>query len=298
MPSTNKTRRVKKWILAFGAFLLLLLGLFTLFINRYLEPALRSRLHTLIIQGSDSLYVYQLGSLHANFFGGSVEVRNLHIQIDSNRYQQLAAAQVLPSLTMELDLGRGEINGIDVFALLFSKAINIHEIVSKDADIRLLRHVRNQQEPENRQPFWKMMRPKITSIAVDRIKLDGVKLLYRNADTSDAVKLQFDKCIGLFDDIRIDSTASADTARIGFTKSINLQFNELKFRTPDSSYKLKADMLTYSSRARTFEVVNFKIQPTLKEREDFYRDATRQQTMYVVAYDRLKLTNVRLEPLY
>lgn len=295
MPVRNKTRRIQKWILYLGAFLLLLVGVFSLFINRYLEPALRDRLHTLIIQGSDSLYTYKLGDLNANFFGGNVEVRNLHIQMDSNRYRQLAAAQALPALTMELDLGRGEIKGIDVFALLFSKAINIHEIVSKDADIRLLRHIRNLDMPKDEQPLWKMMKPSISSIAVDRINLDGVKLLYRNADTSDALKLQFDKCIGLFDDIRIDSAASADTARIGFTKNINLQFNELKFRTPDSAYKMKADVLSYSSRARTFEVVNFKIQPTLKEHEDFYKTATHQQTMYVVEYDRMKLTNVRLD---
>ena len=162
-------------------------------------------------------------------------------------------------------------------------------------DIRLLRHVRNNNIPTNTQPLWKMVQPTISSIAVNRINLDGIKLLYKNADTSDALKLQFDRCIGLFDDIRIDSAASADTARIGFTKSINLQFNDLKFRTPDSSYKMKADVISYSSRARAFEVVNFKIQPTLKERDDFYKAAAHQQSMYVVEYDRMKLTNIRLD---
>jgi hypothetical protein len=120
-------------------------------------------------------------------------------------------------------------------------------------------------------------------------------LLYRNADTSDAIKLQFDRCIGLFDDIRIDSAAAADTTRIGFTKHINLQFNDLKFRTPDSSYKMKADLVSYSSRTKVFEVVDFKVQPTLKDRADFYRNATRQQTMYVIEYGKLKLTNIRLD---
>lgn len=295
MPKQQKKPRVKKWVFYVGAFLLLLLGVFALFVNRYLEPALRSRLHTLIVQGSDSLYTYTLGNLNANFFGGNVAVHNLQIRIDSNRYRQLAAVHALPSLTMELDLGSGQINGIDAFALLLSKKITIHEIISKDADIRLLRHVKEEDAPTQTQPLWKMMQPAISSIAIDRISLDGVKLLYRNADTLDALKLQFDKCIGLFDDIRIDSAASADTARIGFTKSINLQFNELKFRTPDSSYKMKADVVAYSSRARTFEVANFKIQPTRKEREDFYKGATRQQTMYTVDYERMKLTNIRLD---
>jgi len=295
MPSSNRTKRARKWILYVGIFLVLLAVLFSVFVNRYLEPVLRDRIHTLIIKGSDSLYTYKLGKLDANFFGGSVAVRNLHITIDSNRYLQLAAAYALPSLTMELDLVRGEIKGIDVFDMMFNKQINIQEIISTDADIRLLRHVRRDDAPKNTQPLWKMVQPAISSISVNRINLDGVKLLYRNADTSDAIKLQFDKCIGLFDDIRIDSAASADTSRIAFMKSINLQFNDLKFRTPDSVYKMKADVISYSSRAKVFEVVNFKIQPTLKEREDFYKTAVRQQTMYVVEYDRMKLTDIRLD---
>lgn len=295
MPVTTRTKRARKWVLYTVVFLLLLFGIFSVFVNRFVEPALRSRLHTLIIQGSDSLYTYTLGSLNANVFGGNVEVRNLQIRIDSARYRQLAAAQALPALTMELNLKQGGIKGLGVFALLFSKQINIGEIISRDADIRLLRHVRRDDAPKNTQPLWKAVQPSINSIAIDRINLDGVRLLYSNADTSDAIKLQFDKCIGLFDDIRIDSAASADTARITFTKSINLQFNGLKFRTPDSAYKMKADLVSYSSRARVFEVVDFKIQPTLKERADFYRGATRQQTMYVIEYAKMKLTGLRLD---
>jgi hypothetical protein len=295
MPASKRSTRVRKALIYTISFLAVVALLFSIFVNRFVEPALRDRLHTLIIQGSDSLYTYELGALQANVFGGNVEVRNLHIQIDSNRYRKLAAAFALPSLTMELDLVRGQIRGLGVFPLLLGKRIAISQIISKDANIRLLRHVRHNDAPKNRMPLWKMVQPAISSITVDRINLDGVKLLYRNADTSDAIKLQFDRCIGLFDDIRIDSASAEDTSRIGFTKHINLQFNGLKFRTPDSSYKMKADVVSYSSRTKVFEVVDFKIQPTLKERADFYRNATHQQTMYVIEYGKLKLTNIRLD---
>jgi hypothetical protein len=295
MPASKRTKRARKGLLYTVAFLAVVALLFSIFVNRFVEPALRDRLHTLIIQGSDSLYTYKLGALQANVFGGNVEVRNLHIQIDSNRYRKLAAAYALPSLTMELDLVSGQIRGLGVFPLLIGKRIAISQIISKEANIRLLRHVRHNDAPVNRMPLWKMVQPAITSIAVDRINLDGVKLLYRNADTSDAIKLQFDRCIGLFDDIRIDSASAADTTRIGFTKHINLQFNDLKFRTPDSLYKMKADLVSYSSRTKVFEVIDFKVQPTLKDRADFYKNATRQQTMYVIEYGKLKLTNIRLD---
>jgi hypothetical protein len=179
--------------------------------------------------------------------------------------------------------------------LLFNKKISIKEILSQDADIVLLHHIKEDDAPQNTLPLWKTLEPSIKSITIDRINLDGVKLLYKNADTSEAVKLQFDKCVALFDDIRIDSVASADTSRIAFAKVISMQFNELKFRTPDSSYKMKAGAITYSSKSQTLELQDFKLQPTREEKEDFYKAASTQQSMNVIEFDKVKLTRLRLD---
>lgn len=264
------------------------------FANRFVTPMLRSRLHTLIVQGSDSLYQYQLGSLSANFFGGNVAVENLHIRVDSNRYRQLDAAHALPALTMQLDLQRGYIKGLSVFALLLGKKISITEIGSNEANVRLSRHVQSAETPRNNTPLWKALQPTIKSINIKRINLDGIKLLYRNADTSESVKLQFDRCEALFNDVQIDSAASADTSRIGFAKNITLQFSDLKFRTPDSTYKLKAESILYSSANRFLEIRDFKIQPTL-ELEDFYKGINQGESRYEITFHRAWFTNIQLD---
>ena len=92
---TRKKKSVKAIVL-FLLILLLAVAAFFIFGNRMVEPVLRQRLHTLIVQGSDSLYTYELGGLHVNFFGGAVEVENLHIKVDSARYRQLSSANALP----------------------------------------------------------------------------------------------------------------------------------------------------------------------------------------------------------
>jgi hypothetical protein len=117
--------RYKKILTLAGAVLLTLFILLLIFVNRFLEPVLKDRIHTLIIQGSDSLYTYTLGKLNANFYGGNVEVENLQINIDSNRYQYLRARNALPSLTMQLSLQRGHIKGVGIFDLLFGKKIRV-----------------------------------------------------------------------------------------------------------------------------------------------------------------------------
>ncbi len=291
---TRKKKSVKAIVL-FLLILLLAVAAFFIFGNRMVEPVLRQRLHTLIVQGSDSLYTYELGGLHVNFFGGAVEVENLHIKVDSARYRQLSSANALPALTLQLDLVQGQINGIGIISLLFQKKITIKEIVSKDADIVLLRHVKQQESSKNSQPLWKAIQPNIESIAIGKVRLDGVKLLYKNADTALAVKLQFDKCVALFEDVKVDSTSWADTARIAFTRSISAQFNDLKFRTPDSSYKMKVEKIAYSSTNQSLELVDFKMQPTLKDKESFYKAADQQRTMNVITFDKVKLTSFRLD---
>ncbi|HYH15169.1 MAG TPA: hypothetical protein VD794_08115 [Flavisolibacter sp.] len=284
-------------------FLLYLLGfLFFLFIflmfvaERFVEPIIKERLHTLIVQGSDSLYTYQLGNLDASVLGGNVEIENLQVNVDSNRYRQLLAKNALPSLTMELDILKGHIKGIGVFALLFSKKVLVHEIYSQDANVRLIRHKKERRvayrEP---QPLWKAIQPAIKLIDIDHIELDGIKLLYKHADTSESMKLQFDTCYALLDDIRIDSTSSLDESRVGFTRDISMRFRDLKFRTPDSTYKMKAEEINFSSTDRILELVDFKVQPTLKDKEDFYRAVGVQKSMNVISFERAQLTNFQLD---
>ncbi|HEY0058251.1 MAG TPA: hypothetical protein VGB56_03890, partial [Flavisolibacter sp.] len=193
MPDNKKVKRYRRFI-AYGlAFLFILfLGLF-IGVDRYVEPILKQRLHTFIVQGSDSLYTYTLGDLKASVFRGSITLEDLQVQVNSKEFRSLQEHSELPPLTMELQMGRGEIRGLDLIDLLFRKKIDIGAINTKNANVRLFRHlVKIRTSKSSKIPLWKSIQPSIRSISVRAINLDGIKLLYRNADTGTAVKLQFD----------------------------------------------------------------------------------------------------------
>ncbi|MEI6947510.1 hypothetical protein V9K67_09980 [Paraflavisolibacter sp. H34] len=298
---SNKQR--KRFLLYFLGFFLLVFVVLFVFANRFVAPVLRDRLNTLIVTGSDSLYTYQLGKLNVNFFGGNVEVNDLHIWVDSTHYQKLDRQKALPALTFRLDLQKGHIKGLGVYALIFGKQIRIKEILSREAKVNLSRHVYEKVKEGKKVeadtayeavPLWKAIQPMIRSIDIGRIHLDGIELLYKNADTARSVKLQFDRCEALFEDVRVDSLAEADTGRIAFTRAITMDFYDLKFRTPDSTYKMKAEVIRYSSTKRTFEINDFKLQPTLK-REEFVRTAAHQQSLYTVLFKKALFTGLQLE---
>jgi hypothetical protein len=290
MPVIDK-RNAKKFIGIAAAILLVLFILSLVVVNVFVEPTLRKKLHTLIIQGSDSLYTYSLGNLDANFFGGNIEVNNLQIQIDSIHYKRLEEKQDLPSLTLELNLGKGYIRGVSVFSLLIGKKISIQEIGSRDADIKLSRHLHQHKVNTTKPPLWKAIQPTIAQISIDRIRLDGLKMLYKNADTSESVKVQFDRIDAHADQLRVDSMASIDTDRIAFAQEINLKVHDLKYRTPDSSYKMKAEWLTFSSKEKTIEIDSFKIQPTLKKK-DFYEMYGVQASLYYMTVNKARFTGL------
>lgn len=296
MATVKRKRRWRRLGIGVGAFLLLLfLGLFVL-ANFYVEPVLRKRLHTLIVDGSDSLYTYTLGDLKTNLFGGNITVSGLQVSVDSNRYQVLQSRQALPALVMQLKVDKASIKGIGVFALLFNKKIFIHEISTNQADVRLLRSFTKKDTStaatKNKEPLWKAIRSKINDVGVDRIRLDGIRFLYKNTEDVDAAKLQFDRCDALFENIRIDSAAFADTARIGYVEHFSFKLHDLKFRTADSAYKMKAEWITYDSKQRLLQIDSFKLQPTLKKEE---RTDSLRKSWYTALFDRVDFNGLRLD---
>lgn len=290
----SKRRKWRRVIYALVGALMTFLVVVIFLANFYVEPALRKRLETLIVEGSDSLYIYTLGDLDVNFFGGNVGVRELKIKVDSNRYNQLQRTGELPSLVMQLNINRAHIKGVGVFSLLFGKKIIINEISSEDADIKLNRFLKKRDTAETRKeklPLWKAIRPRIKDVLVNRIRLNGIKLLYKNEE-GDEAKLQFDRCDALFENIRIDSAAANDTSRLSYVENVSFRLNDLKFRTPDSTYKLKAEWITYSSAKRLLAIDSFKLQPTIKNNE---RIDTLRKTWYTVTFDKMSFEGLRLD---
>ncbi len=295
MTAVGKKRSLKRLLFILAGALLVLLAAIAFLASFYVEPVLRKRLQTLIVEGSDSLYTYKLGDLHVNFMGGNVGVHDLQVAVDSNRYNQLKKSGQLPALVMQLDVNSAHIKGIGIFSLLFGKKILIDEIESEDANIRISRYIKRKDTTvtvNEKPPLWKAIRPRIKDVAVNKIKLDGIRLLYKNVE-GDEGKLQFDRCDALFENIRIDSAAVQDTSRLGYVENFSFKLNDLKFRTTDSTYKLKAEWITYSSAKRLLEVDSFKLQPTIKDPES--RNDSMQKSWYTVTFDKVSFMGLRLD---
>src|SRR4030095_12456731 len=107
MPPPPGKRRVRKILIGIFVFLVVAAIAFRVFIDRWLEPVIHQRLKTLIVSGSDSLYTFHLDDINVNFWASSVEITNLHINVDSLHYAQREKAGTLPALTSEISVSKG-----------------------------------------------------------------------------------------------------------------------------------------------------------------------------------------------
>lgn len=270
-----------------------LIFLFFIFINEFLKPIIRDRLHTLIVQGSDSLYTYTLGDLKTSFVSSSVEVENLQLRIDSNRYRYLIARNQLPVITFELNLVKGSIDGIGIFPLLFGKRVSVSRIRTLDAAITLYRHLLPGSALEKDPPLWKTIKPAIKSISVRTVELDNLKFGYRNTDTADVVHFRFEKCFARLDDFRVDSASYADSSRVMYSRDLALDFRRLDFVTADSLYRLQAGTIHYSSAKENLQVSEVSLKPTL-DIATFYSRTAYQENWNTIGFHRLEVTGFRL----
>jgi hypothetical protein len=290
--------RLRRWLLSMFLFTILLLGFLAWAAEHYVEPILRERIGILIVQGSSGLYRYKMARLEASLFGGQVEIDGLQMFVDSTRYRQLAAESRLPAITVNIDMPHGHLRGVGLWSLLAGRQVRVDELFTADARIELWRNSRDVQRSAPPPPVWKAIRPSLAGISVKRLRLEGIRFAYRYATDSSNMQLKFDTCTALIRDIRIDSAAAVDPERIGFCRYVSLHFYDLKFRSPDSSFKMKAKVIDYSSEGRLLSIQGFKMQPTRKDKESFYKGASLQQEMTVIEFDRLDLKRFRLEDFF
>jgi hypothetical protein len=284
----------KKFLVTAAAVLTgVILVLFTI-LGFILEPLLKKRLHALIIDGSDSLYQYSLGSLQANMFGANVSLNDFKLWVDSARYHQMRNDHSLPAITMQLDIKSGQVKGISLLALLGGNNLKIQKISSEEGQIILARHyVKTDTVSRNKRPFWKSIRPTMKGLTIGEINLENIGFAYWDLGPDDA-RFRFKRCDAKMRDIRIDSTMLADTTRLGYVGGFSLRLQGLDHLTADSVYKMNIGSIDYSSANRRLDIRRFHLQPS----DSYSRLAvldTIGKTYFTLKTENIRFEGMRLE---
>jgi len=241
---------------------------FHIFITRYLPPIVKKRLAEVIVNGSDSLYKFEMGKFDLSFWGASARFADLRITIDSAVYKRMSEAKILPAITSELILRKGNLNGIGIRSLIFARKINIREIVFDSADVQLARHFRNNKDKvDNGQPLWKLIQPRIRSIEIGNIYCADLKINYRNVDSAKAFRWQIEKSNILISGVKVDSASTYDSSRLLFAKNISFNATDIKLKTTDGLYNMQVSEVSYVSADQLMQIKEFAFLPAVSNKQ-------------------------------
>jgi hypothetical protein len=285
----------KKILISLLLFILLLALAFHIFITRYLPPLLRDRLNDVIVKGSGSLYKFEVGKIVPGFCGNSFRFSNLHIYIDSTKYKELKEAKRLPGLTFDLDLPKGNIKNIGLPSLIIWKKLKLDLIDFAEATVHLSRHFRTSENNSDTtaEPLWKLIRPTLRSIAINRVVFRDIKIGYNNVDSATAFAWQFDKCYAAFSGILVDSLSARDSSRLLFASNLALEARNIKMKTPDGLYGISANSIFYSSSVKSVEVKEFGFNQAV-DNGGFTRHFGYQHEIYSLSIPAIRLRNFSL----
>jgi hypothetical protein len=188
------------------------------------------------------------------------------VQIDSTRYKALREKKKLPYMTFEMELPAGSVVGINIRDLIFNKKIDVGRINFREANVKLARHHRDENETDSTNvPLWKLIHPDIKSIRIGLAVCDNLKMSYLNTHDGSDFRWQFNQCNASFSGILIDSAATYDSSRLLFAKDIALAVKDVKMKTEDGLYNIAASGATFSSAKKNLEVKNFSFKPSISD---------------------------------
>ncbi len=270
----------------------------TVFLNWYLPRLIRSRIEHLVVDGSNGLYTCSISNISVNFWGGIVNIEDIHISIDSLKYIEQRKQGRLPAITYTLDLHSATVSGLQIFPLILYKKIRIETIKVSGAKILLCRqHKEKNKTHPTEESLWRIIRPDINGIYVNKILLDKTKLFYRHSVDDKDIDFAYQDCSVRLHHIRIDSIGASNASRVLFTEDIAIRVTGLNYITPDSLYNLKMDSLTYSSFSGKMHLKNFIVRPTL-DPIIFTRQHQMQVDIFESEIEQLDANNFKIEKIF
>jgi hypothetical protein len=291
---------------------------FRIFVAQYLPGMIRKRIIYLVENGSDGLYKCTVGDVYVGVAGGTVQIKNLEINVDSARFKQLELRNKLPDITFRVKLNEGKVTGFQVMPFLFHKKIRLHTLKAEYPDIiihsqynaekerlkKKIREIKKNQvenpepvEPISEQELWQLIKPEISGIYAKWVFLDHMKFSYRKAGVTNEMKIEYQDLSASLKEIRIDSVGAASPDRILFTEDLSMSFIGLKYYSEDSLYVMYMDSMLYSSYAKNIFIRGFGVGPTLKPIE-FMKRVGHQVDVFDVKIPEINVYNFQIDKIF
>jgi len=259
------------------------------FINRYWSPILASKVKSVVLTSSDSLYNVDFSDAELHVLRGQLVIYNITLKPDTAVYNRRKLQHLAPNNLVTLHVKRLIIEHIHPFSLYFEHKLDIGEVIISEPDLDVsyeLNHARDTVVKDNRTP-WQKISKSLHSIHIGTIFLNDVKLNYKDYSGNKVAISQLKEMNLSASDLLIDSATQHDRSRLLYCKEIVAELNNYSGKTPDGLYSYKVNHLKLSTLTSQLNIEGFSLSPI--KTDEFFDKSNKDR--YHVLIDSMQLNH-------
>jgi hypothetical protein len=230
------------------------------------KQIIREKLESAIEEKSGGLYQIKYETLDLDEITGYLSMTNLTLDYDSLKFDSMKQLDIIPPTLLKLHIPEISIQGVKTPRALIDKEIVGRKLEIKNPTIEIIYTMRGKDSARNipTKEIYEQILGNLNQISVDTVIISGAQIKTRNLKTK-RTGIELTNAFLQLLDVKIDSAASTDTARLLFSKEISLAFDNLEWLSENKLYKYGIRNVSLNSVDRMLHVRNFVIDPQLGE---------------------------------
>ncbi len=256
-----------------------------------LRPAAIAKLQQLVERGSDSLYQLGIDSLLTDIATGTILLKGVSVQPDSNIIRLMQEEQRLPDDIYRISLESLRITGIGLADLVNRRDISLQSLVCANPQITVYHQLQpynaHKREAAKGSALFSRLNGQTDRIAIDSISITAGSLTDKSGGTTNT----YQNVSLALRDVLIDSTAEGDSTRFLFAKVSLLQVGKISMPAGKSGYDMSMGGITVSGEKQQLRICDFTLKPH-GGKAGFMRQQTHQVEMYDLRMPAITLNGV------
>src|SRR5690606_21943697 len=292
LPAGSRFLRMKplwKWVLGVAAGILVVAATASWYVNRTVKPKLAAALKARVAEATEGHYVLTYAQLELSLLAGNATATHIRLRPSTPRDSTWR-----PAASYDIQVGRLRVTGAGLLRLWLTGNLHVNTIALDTPSVRITTHrvTADTADVDTPRGTWLTLLAENRQLAGTRVGRfvvrGGALALARDPDAAQLHARQIDATVR---DIRIDSAALRDTARIYGAAAVRMEAASVAYTRPDSLYRLHTGRLRLETARREWVLRDLRYAPTVSKAE-FYRQVGRAEDIADIAIARIGLRGI------
>ena len=255
--------------------IVLLLSVTFVGVNTFLKPDIKSYLQKIVVDGSDSLYKLKIKDYNIGFWASNGDINDISIEVDSARFKQLKAFNILPPVVYSAKIKSISVVGLSAWRLWRHKDIVCGSITIDGAVINMQQYqriVNDTLKPPATKFLYELIKPDINTIEINNIAVRNADISYRtmSQELEKNAFWRFQDANITMKGVEVNEASYKDTSRILYGTNLHASLSKFKTISDNSLYNFSVKEVEYDFKGGKLVCKELGLSPAVSN-EAFYR---------------------------